>query len=878
MKKTLLGLALAAAIWGTGTPAQLLSWSEGENLAAPVLDNSETEPFEPIEEETEEQIPLEPEQDITPEITEIPEEITPEAAPPLEEALPPEAPFPDEFLEEEPLEENGGYEFEGRLSDGTPNYVWNGEGSPAEDFFSNEAGIEEFSRTDYNYMKNAMCILNRDAEMSDSASSLSDGIHKTENGELRAYKDGRYFKKGRFALEGNVYYADVNGYLLGGWLKVADKDAGIHSMKTSDFVWKYCDLRTRIRFEGGYKSIDGQGHYFIPEESGNLAFNKSYTIDGKYYYCDKYGVCSTLKLKYGDNITDNEGTSLNGYLAVNQLPKDHVVDIQTQVMDGSYSFIPKFNKNSSVEVFGFQPVQLPGGNVYGTLTDDSLKGKIGCWYRNVGTFNGRQIDIKCTITDYTFYSCEGEQEIGYFQVDTEKIGLNATNTKDITANMEFFDHQTGKPVKVKGFATFADIDIRQGVEILSPVEDIFVTKGCKLYKSPSGNLFTAPWKPENTVDADTDFQVQANYHAYSLAYKFYSGCENYCFSDGTAINGESRQVWKSNYTGNVQQYDIVNEKEGCLWQGWQGLYYGRMGRISLSEPLSKTVSDKDEENVLKNTLSDKTEGFTYKLSHYVPYEMEVFRYSSYTIYDDIHTDLKVDPEGCKVLLDDGSDVSSWFQIKVQGQRVSFSVKPEKAAAEEFYNKTYHCYIRVSIGENTDLSQYEGGEYSVKNKGHVMMNRPQGEEKKDSNEVETVLVLPKGQITVTKRIREADITWAHGNPTFFFVVEGKDSAGVLHKYENYIAFSKKHDQVDKDGYAFASIVFENLPLGTYEVYEKKGCKVLSGKSFCRHGEYDYTKGQRTGLRAGTERNGLRKGVSDTGFFSGRHYFLQSKAEI
>ena len=50
-----------------------------------------------------------------------------------------------------------------------------------------------------------------------------------------------------------------------------------------------------------------------------------------------------------------------------------------------------------------------------------------------------------------------------------------------------------------------------------------------------------------------------------------------------------------------------------------------------------------------------------------------------------------------------------------------------------------------------------------------MNRPQGEEKKISNEVQTLLILPKGEITVTKRIREEDITWSHGNPVFLFVV-------------------------------------------------------------------------------------------------------------
>lgn len=841
MKKALIGFVLATSLIGNGVLSTPVIHTKEGKAEISVWENAEAEPFEPLQEDSSDAaITEEGILPVIPEITEAPE-LTPEVESDefqgeiSEEMQTEEIPFeeiPEEDsvtnseitdvlegeldVEKETEKAGGGYEPGGCLLDGTPNYVWRGEGTPAQEI----SGSRSYTAyaADGNYMKRATRILNRNAEMSDSISSLTDGIHKTDTGELRAYKKGRYFKKGRFALDGKVYYADVSGYLQSGWIKIAENR--IESLKTSDFVWKYCDPQTKIRFENGYKEIDGKGHYFIPEESGNLAFNKSYIIEGRYYYCDKYGICDTVKLKYGNTVTNETGSSLNKYLAVNQLPKDHVVNIQTQVMDGAYSFFPKFNKNSSVEVFGFDPVSLPGGNIYGTLSDDSMKGRIGCWYKNVGTYKGRQIDIKCTVTDYTFYSFEGEPEVGYFQVDTQKIGLNATNTKDISANMEFFDHETGEPVRVKGFATFADIDIRQGIEILSPVDEVFVTKDCKLYKAQGKNLFTAPWNLYNTVDSDTGFQIQANYDSHNLAYKFYSGCENYCFSDGSSVNGESRQVWKNGYTGNVADYDIVNEKEGCLWQGWQGLYYGRMGRISLSEPLSKTVSDTDEKNVSENILKSREEHFTYKLSHYVPYEMEMFHYTSYTIYDEIHKELTIFPEACKVLLDDGTDVSKWFQISVKGQKVSFSVKPEIASTEKFYDQTYHCYIEVSIASDTDLSKYEGDRYSVKNRGYVIMKRPQGEEKKISNEVQTFLMLPKGEITVTKRIKKEDIIWAHGNPVFLFVVEGKDYSGAYHKYEDYVIFTKDNYKQEANGYISLNTVFEDLPLGEYEVYEKK----------------------------------------------------------
>ena len=43
---------------------------------------------------------------------------------------------------------------------------------------------------------------------------------------------------------------------------------------------------------------------------------------------------------------------------------------------------------------------------------------------------------------------------------------------------------------------------------------------------------------------------------------------------------------------------------------------------------------------------------------------------------------------------------------------------------------------------------------------------------------TPKTVPLGKITIRKKIKEEDITWAHGNPTFFFVAEGKDLSGCV----------------------------------------------------------------------------------------------------
>ena len=76
----------------------------------------------------------------------------------------------------------------------------------------------------------------------------------------------------------------------------------------------------------------------------------------------------------------------------------------------------------------------------------------------------------------------------------------------------------------------------------------------------------------------------------------------------------------------------------------------------------------------------------------------------------------------------------------------------------------------------------------------------------------------GQITITKKIREADILWAHGNPTFFFRIEGTDSEGRRQQFEDFISFQPGNYKKDQNGYAYISLTFSQIPEGHYQIYE------------------------------------------------------------
>ena len=658
------------------------------------------------------------------------------------------------------------------------------------------------------------------AKMSSSKNtSIKDGIHKDSQGRARAYKGGKYFIDGSFSLNGKTYYADTDGYLLSGWARMRVNSVAKERGHTA-YRFYYFDPDNYTRSKG-LRTIDGIPHYF-DDTAGYMLYNVGVDIDGKLYYADRYGICDRPKLRYGNVVqTDEESgpdASNSAYLAVNNTT---AVDIATFAgQDGEYSFRPRMLANTTVEPFGFTPINLSNG-FYCKLYDESLKGRIGCCYRNVGRYKGREVDMRLTVTDYTFFELDGYKEMGYFYVVNDRIGINATNLRDITANMQFYDHETQQPLTLKGFATLSDIDISQSVTILSDVTDVYVDKNSVLYREPGTLTFTAPFNVAKhgsyANDDDLEYAMQVNYNSDHLTFRFGAAYHDYVFSGSNLpINGESRQVWAYDYTGNDNDYAIVND-QGTLWQSWQGLYYKRFGRVSLP-PVTKTVSDSDETDVTDNRLKNREEAFTYSLHNTVPGEIEQFYYSSYQITDTIHQDLLIDESTLKVVDDGGTDVSGWFTANIAGQKITISAKPDVLTDDAFYDRGYNFKIGVRIRPERNLGT--GSEYTVENSCTVSIDRSTGPEKSDSNKVVThvPLSIPVGEIRITKRIRADEIVWANGNPTFLFRAEGKDQSGKLHRYEDFLCFRKGSYTTDGEGYAVLSTVIKNVPAGSYDVKE------------------------------------------------------------
>lgn len=93
------------------------------------------------------------------------------------------------------------------------------------------------------------------------------------------------------------------------------------------------------------------------------------------------------------------------------------------------------------------------------------------------------------------------------------------------------------------------------------------------------------------------------------------------------------------------------------------------------------------------------------------------------------------------------------------------------------------------------------------------------------DVQTITMedLRYADLTIVKRIKASDITWAHGNPTFIFTVKGKDINGKDRTFQDYVVFTESYvsSHTDSQGYVELSVTWEKIPVGEdYTVSEQR----------------------------------------------------------
>ena len=96
------------------------------------------------------------------------------------------------------------------------------------------------------------------------------------------------------------------------------------------------------------------------------------------------------------------------------------------------------------------------------------------------------------------------------------------------------------------------------------------------------------------------------------------------------------------------------------------------------------------------------------------------------------------------------------------------------------------------------------------------------ESKADTQTITMKDMRYADLTIVKKIKASDITWAHGNPTFIFTVKGKDINGKDRAFQNYVEFTENYvnSHTDGQGYVELSVTWNKIPVGEdYTVTEQ-----------------------------------------------------------
>lgn len=152
-----------------------------------------------------------------------------------------------------------------------------------------------------------------------------------------------------------------------------------------------------------------------------------------------------------------------------------ITDETTKIPD-AYEFMPNFANVKDIVIGGTKNYTTDGYSYVFDL-DTEKPNTITVTFKNVGTYNGKVIDMRITVKGWTALS--GRQVL-YINKDN---GITMKGISDVLLNYAFLDQLTASPVKLSGFFNFTDIDFEQSIDLFNNnnIQNFYVTKNNQLY-------------------------------------------------------------------------------------------------------------------------------------------------------------------------------------------------------------------------------------------------------------------------------------------------------------------------------------------------------------------------------------------------------------
>ncbi|MBU5482307.1 isopeptide-forming domain-containing fimbrial protein [Blautia sp. MSJ-19] len=449
---------------------------------------------------------------------------------------------------------------------------------------------------------------------------------------------------------------------------------------------------------------------------------------------------------------------------------------------------------------------------YGCAIDDTTYTEpITALYSDVGEYRGQIVDLRVKVekwgtVDKDHVGRDGTKIIPCVLFYKNRIAFNTISVGAVRFKFEFLLHNTQTQIYPKGHITVADLDEGQGIRTYDGwgVDHIYMRKGYDHLKVTTGIM----------DDGSVYNEIKGKEGGGSIENEDVRGWCQLDFNGSFTLNWLAQDSWKNS-------------------KGAQNAFYISTGQtIGTYEPNpapEKKVGDQTE-----SYETMKRHEFTKEDPPYLITEEQTFdyviaqrllpgTYSSFVVKDELDRCLDYQKGSVETSL--GNDVTDRFDISESEHVVTFSAKESFLKTDEAYNDvTYYFRIRVKAEDSQTIKAHghcteNDRTYTIGNTAArtIISDRMQDTQSTNESWIKGTVRQIDGTITVTKKIKEAGITWAHGNPVFRFRVIGTDQNGIRHAYEDFVEFSKGNYKKDGE-YAVLSCRFEKIPAGSYTISE------------------------------------------------------------
>lgn len=336
------------------------------------------------------------------------------------------------------------------------------------------------------------------------------------------------------------------------------------------------------------------------------------------------------------------------------------------------------------------------------------------------------VDLVRTVTGISKW----KDENGYVALGAGITNAAYVGISEMTTDSKFYKAGTNTAVTLKSNVTLSDIDASQYIGVKADkVDGQYVSSNTKLKFMEDGgrNIYVA----ENNKDYDSEAFTAVGFIFESNSFQYTFGRQDQ--RDGDDIEEPTNQ---EQYVGSGQA----------------------MTQFSPAHP-TKTVTDDNETEVTKNTVTDLAKTWTYTVEQTVPSGIpQNFYYDKFEFQDQIEECMKI--LSIKVSGEDSNseskDVTNLFNISTTGNKVVATLKNTKNA--DFYKNTvYKLQIKVKMDVPEDASKevLEALRSKWKEHGHYNQTQTVITEKNNAKTIIDEYNLPTNEVSTDVHLSTSD---------------------------------------------------------------------------------------------------------------------------